>query len=93
MRYSEQQYINLITAVEDQGGEHRDEMCSARSYTMTGKQGKPVTLPGCGNTSIFSLPYDATDSLGSATVASEVVVCAVCDDMGLWARFIDQVFG
>lgn len=104
MNYSRQEFFNLMEAVEDQGGEHLDRLCAARSYTFKQSraeeggnggwkfvsQGKPkvVTLPSCGNSALFVVPYEGEHGTDEA-----LTVCAVEDDMGLWPRFKDQVAG
>lgn len=81
MNYSPEQFFELVEAVEAEGGSLTEDLCVARKYNMTGDEGKPVVLEGCGNTSIFRFPYDLGDTLG------EVQLCAVCDDLGATPRF------
>lgn len=86
MNYSPEQFFELIEAIEAEGGVLTEDICSARRYDMTGKEGKPFSLRGCNNTSVFLLPYDLGDTLG------EVRLCAVCDDLGATPRF-EHVMG
>lgn len=81
MNYSQEQFFELIAAVEAEGGSLTEDLCGAHSYEMVGEKSKPVMLPGCGNTSIFFVPYDLGDKLG------ELRLCAVCDDLGATPRF------
>lgn len=81
MTYSPEQFFELIQAVEAEGGSLTEDLCRARQYSMTGKEGKPFSLRGCNNTAIFRVPYDLGDTLG------EITLCAVCDDLGLIPRF------
>jgi hypothetical protein len=82
MRYSQDEVIELMDRVEEQGGEHLDDQCTARRYSFVGDKMKPVTLPGCGNSLLFDVPYT-----GENEKQESVVVCAVDDDMGKWPRF------
>lgn len=113
MNYSRQEFFNLMEAVEDQGGEHLDRLCAARSYTflqtraeeqdnggwkfVANGKNKVVTLPSCGNSALFTVPYAVTDEEwekgDEIGWSGELTACAVEDDMGLWPRFKDQVAG
>jgi hypothetical protein len=87
MNYDQEEFFDLIEAVESQGGELLDEMCKSIKYEFSGKESKPVTIAGCGNTSIFKVPYNALDIKGKEVGLHPVVVCAVDDDIGKWPRF------
>lgn len=100
MNYEQEEFFALVEAVEYQGGELLDELCKSRKYTFTGDKAKPITLAGCGNQSLFRVPYEAygirLDEEGSELVEAglhPVVVCAVDDDMGRWPRFGGDRFG
>lgn len=86
MNYQPQDINALVTRVEAIGGEHIDEMCTARQYDLTGtvrvSVGSILMLPGCGHTFMFNVPYESPD--GST---QPITLCAVCDDMGLMPRF------
>lgn len=86
MNYTPEQFFALIEAVEEQGGELTDDLCAARTYDFCGEKSKPVTLSGCGNTSIFEVPYEAEDE-GDVGELGLLRLCGVCDDLGLTPRF------
>lgn len=88
MNYSQEEFLRLMEAVEEQGGEHLDDLCSAKTYEFTGKELARVTLPGCGNTSLFAVPYDALAKDGTEVGPQPVTACAVDDNMGAWPRFV-----
>lgn len=83
--YSPEQFIRLAQEIEETGGVHVDELCSARPYSFTGPnpEGKEVFLPGCGNYSIFEVPYEAE----SGDLMDRIRLCAVCDALGWTPRF------
>lgn len=87
MNYSESEFYALMESVEQQGGEHLDKMCKAKTYKMVNPKSKPVTIAGCGNSALFKVPYDALDKSGATVTVRAVEVCAVDDDMGRWPRF------
>jgi hypothetical protein len=82
VEYQQDEFFALMEQVEDQGGDHLPERCKAQRYTFTGDQIKPVTLPSCGNETLFSIPY-----VGEKDKPSAITVCAVDDNMGMWPRF------
>lgn len=88
MDYTEHQFDELITRVEREGGVHLDELCGVREYTLTGPVGtdedeqRTLMLPGCGNYSLFEIPYE--DESGDV---HPIELCAVCDDLGAMPRF------
>ena len=86
MNYTPEQFFRLTELVQEQGGVHVDELCAAREYDLTGpkgrRPGKKLYMPGCGNYSIFSIPYE-----GEKKERVEVKLCAVCDDLGVTPRF------
>lgn len=93
MNYSKDEFLDLMTQVDDAGGEHLDEMCAARTYKFTGERLKPATLPGCGNSTLFAVPYEGLDLKGNEMPVQPVRACAVDDDMGRWPRFGGDRFG
>ncbi len=93
MDYSKDEFFDLMQAAEDDGCTHTEEMCVAKEYNFTGKKSKPVTLAGCGNTTIFEVPYVGLDKHGNEMPVQPVRVCAVDDDMGRWPRFGGDRFG
>lgn len=69
--------------IEDQGGEHIDRLCVGRDYEFTGPAGKNLVLPGCGNATIFKIPFESPN----AAVLDTIELCAVCDGLGFKPRF------
>lgn len=87
MNYSQNEFFALVETVEEQGGEHLDKLCKAQTYKFVGNKQKPMTLPSCGNSALFLVPYEAINRDGSEAGLQPVEVCAVDDDMGRWPRF------
>lgn len=96
MKYTPEQFFRLAELVQDQGGVQVDELCSMRSYDLTGPKGKEpgkkLHLPGCGNYSIFSIPYEGSsvteeDGTVKSLPGGDIRLCAVCDDLGITPRF------
>ncbi len=95
MNYEQEEFFELVETVEKDGGELLDTFCEDQVYKFTGKHSKSVTLAGCRNQSLFSVPYNALGIKRSEDGGSElvevglhpIVVCAVDDDMGRWPRF------
>lgn len=90
MNYEKDEFFALMDLVEEQDGEHLDAQCSARTFEFCGDKLKPATLPGCGNSSLFAVPYK-TEKGGPDN--GPITVCAVDDDMGRWPRFGGDRFG
>lgn len=88
MNYSPEQFFRLSQAIIAAGGLHLDLMCKSRSYTFSGDKAKDVHLPGCGNMSLFEIPYEGEDGQ-----PAPIKLCAVCDDVGLQPRFISTLRG
>lgn len=96
MKYTPEQFFKLTELIQEAGGVHVDELCAAREYDLTGpkgrRPGKRLYMPGCGNYSIFSIPYEGStvvDDEGDLKTlpGGEVKLCAVCDDVGVTPRF------
>ena len=89
MNYGQDQYFDLIDEVEDQGGELQEDLCSNTRYDFTGPKSKPVTIAGCGNQSIFVVPYEGIVRKDGEVEPGvyPLAVCAVDDDLGAWPRF------
>lgn len=86
--YSPAQYTRLLELIEDQGGEHTDELCHARAYQFVDGLGlKTMTMPGCGNYSIFKIPFEVALDRTNAAILETVRLCAVCDGLALMPRF------
>jgi hypothetical protein len=88
MKYTHDEAIELMDAIEEQGGEHLDQTCSAKKYSFVGDKMKPVVRPGCGEDLMFEVPY-----VGEHDTKASVTVCAVDDDLGKWPRFGGDRFG
>jgi hypothetical protein len=86
MNYSQDEFLDIMSQVDREGGDHLDKVCKHRRYTFSGPKQKPVILPGCGNSTLFEIPYDlepATNVLEKGKIG----VCAVDDAMGAWPRY------
>lgn len=86
MNYTRLEFRALMQTAEDQNIEHLDKLCTARTYTFSGKDSKPMVIPGCGNSALFSIPYSSTAKFGKPKERT-VTVCAVDDNMAMWPRF------
>lgn len=91
MKYTVDQLSSLIEEVEAQGGEIIEEMCSSKTYELTGDKLKPVTLAGCGEFTLMEIPYEARNTKGDEIGFQPVRVCAVDDNVGMWPRFEDSI--
>lgn len=94
IKYTREQFYALIEAVEDQGGKHLDENCTAVTYPRDSFSGKrkltqDFTSEGCGLPSVFEIPYEPDDTSGPQPIK----VCAYHDGVGLWPRFVGKVMG
>ena len=89
MKYSQEEFFDLMERVENEGGEHLDDICGVRQYTFSGPHTKPLTDPGHGEVTLFKIPYLHEDD----STAGELTVCAVDDDMGRWPRYGGDRFG
>jgi hypothetical protein len=59
MNYTNADFIRLMTEIENQGGEHLDDLCDDQKYSYETKEGpKTVFTPGCGNETMFHVAYD-----------------------------------
>ena len=87
MEYTQSQLYDLIDAVEDEGGEYLEDLCSNRTYELTGDKIKPPTIAGCGNQTLFRISYPSEVEGTNAAVLEHVTLCAVCDDMGSMPRY------
>lgn len=88
VRYSHNQMVAIMDAVEEQGGEHLDEVCSLKKYDFVGPHSKPLVLPGCGKSILFEIPYEyPPKDIRNARIQGTVKVCALEDAVGHWPRF------
>jgi hypothetical protein len=88
MHYNREDFLGLMKLAEAQDCDHLDGLCTARKYEFTGKSSKPVVIPGCGNSALFTVPYTSLPKAGAKeSVESEVTACAVDDNMLMWPRF------
>lgn len=68
MNYSPDEFLQLMEAVEAQGGAHSSEPCKPRNYKLrmpkpgnaTVRVWKNFTTTGCGAEARFVVPYDPT---------------------------------
>jgi hypothetical protein len=60
MKYTNEDFVRTISAVEDQGGELLDETCAKDeiTYEIEGKT-KIEHTHGCENETLFEIPYDS----------------------------------
>lgn len=90
MNYSQEDFIELIEAVEEQGGTHLDEDCAKKVVLVKKRVPRGKTsrfaLARCGNASLFEIPYELEDT-GTAGEVGIIRVCAVDDNVGAWPRF------
>lgn len=89
MNYDQDEYFDLMERVEEQGGELQESICANQRYDFTGPNSKPVTIAGCGNQSIFTVPYEGVVAKDGEVEPGvyPISVCAVDDDLGAWPRF------
>ncbi len=88
MNYTEDEFFQLIQAVEDQNGQHLDKVCKTQDYEYTGtKPHGRGPLKACGNSSLLEIPYDALNKAGDEVGVHPIEVCAVEDEVGRWPRF------
>lgn len=96
MEYTFPQYGRLVREIDRQGGRHlEDKVCEAKQYSFSGPNPdyKSVFLPGCGNNSIFEVPYLPEGGDGDTVTIENMELCAVCDDLGHMPRFQDVIGG
>lgn len=91
MDYTNSEFEALKAKIEAAGGVQLETDCTFRSYTLTGPVGKEVgdetlLLPGCGNATIFEIPYETESG-----DMKPIHLCAVCDDLGATPRFLTEV--
>lgn len=60
MRYTDADFIRLMTEIEGQGGMHLNELCGGEEHTFIMPDGKERThfARGCENESMFHVDYD-----------------------------------
>ena len=82
IRYSQDQWIALVQAIEDDGGFQSEddlghpEVCNTRTYSFIGShklQPHERVLEGCGNESIFEIPYDPHEPVSLELHAREFI--------------------
>lgn len=76
MKYTEEEFIELMDAVEALGGIY----CEGEKHEINKVEfghGNPAVLMGCGKPGLFEMPYGDGKFLR---------VCARCDDLGSWPR-------
>jgi hypothetical protein len=94
VEYSPTQYTRLLELIEEQGGEHLDELCVSRGHVFdpspSNGVGKVITMPGCGNYSIFLIPFES-EMQGGLGLLETAKLCAVCDGLGFKPRFAEAM--
>ena len=65
MKYANSDFISLIDAVEQEGGEHLDDTCHADeiTYDMPNGDVKTVLTSGCERETLFQIAYDPTETV------------------------------
>lgn len=60
MKYTNEDFIRLMSAVDADGGEHLDETCAMDEITYTLPEGRHIVehTHGCENETLFAIPYD-----------------------------------
>jgi hypothetical protein len=103
MQFTETQFLNLMEAVHDAGGESLPERCDGRvlKYTQEDSKGRQKTYEtktqGCKRDSRFVVPYELGDLSTKDRNAmlkrggGFIKACAHDDDMGQWPRFRKKV--
>jgi hypothetical protein len=84
MVYTEADFQRLVAALEDQGGQHLNDQCKAKTYRWTGTNEQPRVVEGCGNHMLLDVQYEPYQD---GSVVQSVTVCAVDDNVGMWPRF------
>lgn len=95
MNYHPEDFLDLMEAVEEDGGLALPEPCTPRKYTLsipdeqTGKRThKDYFTTGCENTSRYLIPYQLPED-GDSAVAEKgnLIVCLVDDNVGSWPKY------
>lgn len=88
MEYDARQWVNLVNAVEAEGGEHLDSVCGTTWYTDV--KGRKQEISHCNHESKFKIPYELSGR--DLCELGEVVVCAHDDGMAYWPRYRKAIF-
>lgn len=100
MVYHPEDFIDLCSAVLDDGGHLLEDVCVGKTVRLRfpdGPEDRPVwkryQTTNCGMVSRFDINYDAEyTAIGpDGPLKNYVRVCAVDDAVGLWPRFKDVV--
>lgn len=89
MKYSQDEFLELMERVEYQGGSFLDDVHEKRVVRIPkqAEKGRRSTIElGCGHQSLFEIPYEL-ENPGPAGELGIIRVCAVEDDVGKWPRF------
>lgn len=90
MNYNHDDFLKLMEEIEFQSGLHLDQDCTPETFRLAVKPGGPEKArltTGCGNPTLFEIPYAQESSDGTTATMGKVIACAVCDDLGRWPRF------
>ena len=86
MYYNRDEFFRLMEAIEEQGGDHLDEIHEhvyiPDLINNSGRKG--IEALNCGASALFEIPYESVGEHGMLTTAK---ACAVDDRLGLWPRF------
>lgn len=102
MRYHEDDFLRLMSAVEEQNGEPAGTPCKGSKFRLQVPDNadkmkyKEFLTHGCGLDTVFLVPYQkpaGRDTKGDKIPGGTgtIAVCAVGDDMGRWPRFQDAI--
>jgi hypothetical protein len=72
MKYTNEDFVRTISAVEDQGGELLDETCAKDeiTYEIEGKT-KIEHTHGCENETLFEIPFDPNEPVKVPEIVTE----------------------
>lgn len=76
--------------MRDDGGADLPDTCTGHEIAYKiGKVTRPVRTAGCGNQSLFAVPYQSEDRVIPGPAFARV--CAVDDAVGAWPRYRDKM--
>lgn len=101
IQYHPDDFLRLAEEVEAQGGVNLPRRCNPRKFKLPlpktggGKGWKELFTTGCGQESLFEIPYSLPGGRLGKKMRDRggglVVACAVDDDMGKWPRFANTI--
>lgn len=92
--YSPDEFNALVAEVERQGGAHLPDLCIGTEIRYKVGRNPPTKVKTChcGHDTMFVTVYES-EGEERTRGGGFARVCAVCDDVGLWPRFFEPVFG